>query len=272
VEINDDFCSAGVFLALNVGCTRNLWDAPCSSKRTTCPQLHSLTFRELSARLILRHAKPRGSPLRHQVDIAALRNLGERDDRKLHIPAALRWEGSIALAVAFGIVYFSAARLSLFLLTKPDGVAVFWPAAGIASGLLIAIGPGARWPVAVGTMTATIWANLLGDRNLEIASISALCNAGEALLIAWLIERNFGPNFVLNSVRRVFGMTVATVVGCAVSGIGGTAAFVYFHSSATPILTIWQHWLASDALGVVSIAPVVTGLASAIRNPPQMRG
>src|SRR6516225_1670335 len=182
-----------------------------------------------------------------------------------------RWVGPIGLTVAVGVAYFLAARLSLFLLTKPDGVAVFWPAAGVASGVLIAFGPGARWPLAVGTMVATIWANLLGDRNLGIAVVSALCNAGEALLIAWLIERFFGPNFALDSLGRVFGMTAAIAVGTAVSGIGGTAGFAYFHSSSTPVLTIWQHWLASDALGVVAIAPVLIGLASAIRDPPRMR-
>jgi len=66
----------------------------------------------------------------------------------------------IGLTVAVGIGYFLAARLSLFLLAKPDGVAVFWPAAGISSGILIAFGREVRWPVAIGTMAATIVANL----------------------------------------------------------------------------------------------------------------
>ena len=114
------------------------------------------------------------------------------------------WVRATGLAVAVGIGYFLAARLSLLLLTKPDGVAVFWPAAGVSAGTLIALGPGARWPVAVGTIVATIWANLLGDRNLGIAVASALCNAGEALLIAWLIESSFGPNFVLDSLVARF--------------------------------------------------------------------
>ena len=77
-----------------------------------------------------------------------------------------QWVGLIGLAVAVGIAYFLAARLSLALLTKPEGVAVFWPAAGVAAGVLIALGPRARWPVVVGTMAATIVANLFGDRNL----------------------------------------------------------------------------------------------------------
>ena len=66
-----------------------------------------------------------------------------------------RWAGSIGLAVAIGIVYFVAARLSLALLTKPEGVAVFWPAAGVSAGALIALGSRALWPVVFGTVAAT---------------------------------------------------------------------------------------------------------------------
>src|SRR5262249_54950494 len=86
--------------------------------------------------------------------------------------------GSIGLAVAVALAYSLAARLSLYLLTNPDGVAVFWPAAGISSGVLIALGRTARWPVAAGTMAATIIANLLGDRTVPGAIAMALCNAG----------------------------------------------------------------------------------------------
>src|SRR5215471_13300745 len=109
-----------------------------------------------------------------------------------------QWVHSIGLAAAVGIVYFLAARLSLLLLTKPDGVAVFWPASGVASGVLIALGPRARLPVAAGAMAATVVANLMGDRTLFSAVVFGLCNAGEALLTASLIERYFGLGFNLS--------------------------------------------------------------------------
>ena len=80
--------------------------------------------------------------------------------------ASRSWIGSVGLTLVVGIAYFLAARLSLALVTEPDGVAVFWPAAGIASGTIIALGSGARLPVTVGVMAATVTANLLGDRNL----------------------------------------------------------------------------------------------------------
>src|SRR3981081_4287617 len=74
-----------------------------------------------------------------------------------------QWARSIGLAAAVGIVYFLAARLSLLLLTT-DGVAVFWPASGVASGVLIALGPRARLPVAAGAMAANIGAHLMVER------------------------------------------------------------------------------------------------------------
>src|SRR5262249_61248771 len=56
-----------------------------------------------------------------------------------------RWVKSIGLAAAIGLAYFVAAKFSVRLIIEPAGVAVFWPAAGISSGLLVALGPRAGW-------------------------------------------------------------------------------------------------------------------------------
>ncbi len=162
-----------------------------------------------------------------------MRNLQKQVEHQLSAFAAPtnRWVSSISLAAAVGVAYFLAARLSLALLTKPDGVAVFWPAAGVAAGILIALGPGARLPVAIGAMAATIVANLLGDRTIWSAIVFAFCNAGEAVLTAALIEFYFGSSFSLGRLRHVLGLLMAAIFGTAVSGIGGTAGYVLFHSS-----------------------------------------
>src|SRR5262245_10806577 len=125
-----------------------------------------------------------------------LQNLPEQSRRR-DAPTAQRWMSWSWLAVVVGGLYILAAKLSLSLLT-PDGVAVFWPAAGISAGALIAFGPSARWAVVAGTMVATVVANLLGDRNLWSSLVFALCNAGEALLAAGLIQHYFGSPFSLD--------------------------------------------------------------------------
>ena len=187
------------------------------------------------------------------------------------VEACPPWVISIALTVALSIAYFSAARLSLALILQPDGVAVFWPAAGVAAGAIISIGSAARVPVIVGTIAATIAANLLGDRNILSSIVFALCNAGEAVLVAGLIERFFGSSFSLDRLPRVLGLFAAAIIGPAVSGIGGTLGYVLFHSSTAPAPIIWQHWFASDAIGILTVAPLLIGLRSAVREPPQRR-
>ena len=189
-----------------------------------------------------------------------------------------RWLALIALTVAVGVAYFLAARLSLFLLSQPDGVAVFWPAAGVSSGLLIALGRDARWPVAVGTIAATIVANLTSDRTIWSSMTFALCNAGEALLAAWLIERFAGRDFSLDRVRHVVWLLSAAILATAVSGVGGAVGYKLFHSPDVPFLITWKNWFASDAIGIITVAPLIIGLAfspahvaAPARNPRRHR-
>ena len=108
------------------------------------------------------------------------------------------------LAIAVAIAYFLAAQLSFFFRTKPDDIAAFWPAAGVAAGILVGLGPRARLPVAVGTVVASVLSNLSGNWSLSTSLVFALCNAGQVLLIAGLIV----------SVRATTWLTVAGR-GCA---------------------------------------------------------
>jgi signal transduction histidine kinase len=198
--------------------------------------------------------------------------------RYLQTPAGHRWRtfagstpwlGSIGLAVVVGIAYFLAARFSLLLLTKPEGVAVFWPAAGVAAGALIALGPTAWLPVSAGAMVATIVAHLLAGDGIDAGIILfALCNAGEALLVAGLVARYFGSPFNVGALRNVLGLLGAAIVATAVSGVGGAVGYVWLRGSAARVLTTWEHWFASDLLGIVTVAPLLIGLAAAVRNPP----
>jgi integral membrane sensor domain MASE1 len=178
-----------------------------------------------------------------------------------------RWLASVRLAIAIFTAYFLAARLGLFLQTQPDGVAVFWPAAGVSSGILIALGRHVRWPVAIGVLAATFAANLTSDRTVWSSSAFALCNAGEALLVAWLIERYVSRDFTLTRLRHVAGFLAAAMIGTAVSGVAGAVAYKLLHSPDVPVLITWRHWFASDAIGIITVAPMMLGLVALGRVP-----
>lgn len=147
---------------------------------------------------------------------------------------------------------------------------MFWPASGISAGILIGMGRRAQWPVVIGVVAATILANLMGDRTLLAAIFNGFCNAGEAVLTAWLIERWFGRPFALDSMSRVLGFLAAAGLAAATAAVGGAASMRLFHVTA-PVFDIWRSWFLSDALGIITIAPLAIGIAQLVRQPPPWR-
>src|SRR5262249_12909224 len=152
------------------------------------------------------------------------------------------WVGSIGLAAAVGLGYFLAADFSVGLLVQPEGVAVFWPAAGISSGILIALGPRARWPVLAGVLVATIVTHLIIKDPLWAGIALGLCNAAEALITAGLIQHYFGAGFNLVRLRLVFGLLAAAVAATIVSGGGRGSS--HLPADAGAIGTDAQHFAA----------------------------
>src|SRR5215470_8394037 len=106
-------------------------------------------------------------------------------DRSLLI-ASRSWVEFVKLAVGLGVAYFLAARLSFVLRIEP-GVVVFWPAAGIAVGALIALGPRARLPVPTAAFFANVAHNLVVGTNPWLTIVFASISGGCPLLMAWLI-------------------------------------------------------------------------------------
>lgn len=136
---------------------------------------------------------------------------------------------------------------------------MFWPASGVAAGALVALGRRARASVVIGVIGATIAANLLGDRSLLTALSFGLCNAGEALLTAWLVDRWFGRPFRFDDLYRVWGFLAAAALGAAAAAVGGAVAMGALHATA-PLLSIWRVWAVADGLGIITTAPLLIGL------------
>jgi signal transduction histidine kinase len=174
---------------------------------------------------------------------------------------------SIGLALAIGVAYFLTARLSVGLVLESSGVAVFWPAAGISSGLLITLGPHARWPVLAGVMAATIATHLIINDPLWAGIALGLSNGAEALITAGLIRHYFGADFNLVRLRHIVGLLVSAVAATTVSGIGGAATYRLMRGPSAPMLHSWQHWFASDFVGIIAVAPLLVGLAAVVRRP-----
>ena len=177
-----------------------------------------------------------------------------------------QWIGGIGLAAIVGVAYFLAAALSVRLLLEPEGVAVFWPAAGLSSGLLIVLRR-ARWSVLAGVIVATIATHIIIRDPLWAGISLGLCNGAEALITGGLIQYYFGPGFSLGRVRNIISLFAAAVAGTSASGVGGAVTYRLMRGPSAPMLETWQHWFASDAIGIIAAAPLVIGVARLVRRP-----
>jgi two-component sensor histidine kinase len=125
--------------------------------------------------------------------------------------------------------------------------------------------------VAIGVFAANIATNLMGGRNVLSSSIFSLSNAGEALLVAWIVAHSIGSHFDLGRLRHVLVFAVAAIVGTVVSGIGGTLGYKLGYSPDESAWTVWRQWVASDAIGIIAVAPLIIGVVAALRTPPSRR-
>src|SRR5215467_9978484 len=164
---------------------------------------------------------------------------GQREQPAAH-DVTRQWASHIGFAAAIGFGYFLAADFSVRLLVEPEGVAVFWPAAGISSGILIAFGLPAGWPALAGVVAATLATHLIISDPLWAGVALGLCNGAEALVIAGLIHHYFGADFGLVRIRHVISLVAAAVAGTAVSGIGGAIVYRLLQGPSASMFNTWQ--------------------------------
>jgi PAS domain S-box-containing protein len=176
-----------------------------------------------------------------------------------------RWQfGGVTLAVATGIAYFLAARLGQVLHVEP-GLAIFWPASGISVGVLIALGPRVRVPVAAAVLVGSTVCGLTIGRSAWLSIAFGFLNALQTLLTAWLLEQWFGRTFKLEDVRSVLGFFAATAVGSAIAAAGAVVTISFVNSIVSP-LYVWGLWFAASTVGVATVAPLLIGLNDAMRE------
>jgi len=180
--------------------------------------------------------------------------------------AANTWVMTLGTAFAVAFAYFGAAQLGLALLAQPSDVAVFWPASGIATGILIAAGRRTGVAVVVGVLVGTVVANIMSDRSVLTSVLNGFCNVGEAVLMAFLLDRWFGRPFIFGDLRRVVGFFAAAALATATSALGGALIMITFHVPA-PFWDAWRTWFLSDAVGIVVVAPFLIEVSQLRREP-----
>lgn len=149
-------------------------------------------------------------------------------------------------AVVFvAVIYYSAAKLGLLLVSLPGNVTPVWPPAGIALAAILRLGYGV-WPgIWLGEFLAV--STSIDGSPAVVFAVASGCAVGDALtpvLGAFLIRRFIGYSNLLNRVSSVFkfvligGMLIwliAASFGTTSMCLGGIAPWSAYKA-------IWWTW------------------------------
>jgi PAS domain S-box-containing protein len=168
-----------------------------------------------------------------------------------------------AYILLLALVYFAAAKLSLFAAIPPGYATAIWPPSGIALAALLLGGP-ALWP---GVWIGSFLANAAVDGALVTPAVIATGSALQAFVVATVMARRIGVPRQFVGVRQVI-----TFVGLATCGavIAPTVALValaaLFPLEVQDLAMNWWTWWQGDACGMLIFAPLVlTWTAPGIR-------
>lgn len=173
------------------------------------------------------------------------------------MPHANDFAKSLLVTVVFGLLYQATAGYSLKLLALPAGVALFWPAAGLSSGLLIAFGRQMVIPVVIGTLAAVYAGSWVAGRPPVISIGYSIANVVETLTIAYIVaSRHPGP-FRLDTFREVITFFAAAACGTALSALIAATTITFNSWSIDGFAKEAWTWARSDFAGVIAVAPII---------------
>lgn len=165
--------------------------------------------------------------------------------------------GWVAAPAALIGIYVASTQAVSF---APDGgdVATWWPAAGIAVGL-VALSPRRWWPLlALGIAVSSGAANITGGRPVDLAVAFGLSNAAEALVAATVLKRGSDVRPRLETLEDFLVLLRAALLGAVTVASGEALAILVLHAGS--VLEIWRVVFASHAASTLVIVPVALTL------------
>jgi PAS domain S-box-containing protein len=171
------------------------------------------------------------------------------------------WPAAVVLLVLSYVAGVNAVAFA----PQAGTVAAWWPAAGLAVGLLV-VQPRRRWPaLAVAIVVVTGLASITGGREVGITTLFALGNAAEALVAASVLRRGETRDRapVLDSTEVLLRLLVAAVLGGAT--VTAVAALSVAVTGAADVGTVARTFFTSHTAATLIIVPAL------LTPPPRPR-
>jgi len=151
------------------------------------------------------------------------------------------------------LVYFAAAKISLFAAIPPGYATAIWPPSGIALAALLLGGP-ALWP---GVWLGSFAANFTVEGAVLAPAVMATGSALQAYAIATLTQRHFGVPRSFNHVRQVVGFVGFALGGAIIAPTVALLPLSVVYPLGADLAINWWTWWQGDACGMLIFAPLI---------------
>jgi len=158
------------------------------------------------------------------------------------------------------------AAALLGLRQQVDGIGVFWPAAGVITGLALVMRGRAATAAAIGVLVALALGNATQERTFVTAVVFMGGNLVQGVLVALVVRASDRAAVRLDTVAGVAVFIAACLVVTA--GVGSVMAFglrATGHASGD-WLTVWLTWWRSHGVGILTVAPAVVVVFDYLRS------
>ncbi|HVJ17173.1 MAG TPA: MASE1 domain-containing protein, partial [Polyangiaceae bacterium] len=160
-------------------------------------------------------------------------------------------------SLVLGLAYYAVSTINLNLTVTPVGLAAFWVASGLSFAFFVQH-PLRSWPgLGLGVFLACVAGNSRAGYAPELVVAMALANTLEPAIGAGLFVLLNKRRSGYRSVAIVPLMAAGTLASACGALIGGGAWWLLTGAS---FLSTALHWLFSDLVGILSIAPFLLAL------------
>jgi diguanylate cyclase (GGDEF)-like protein/PAS domain S-box-containing protein len=158
-------------------------------------------------------------------------------------------------AVIIGISYYFLAKLGIYLSSPPEYIATFWPSNAIVLATLLLTERRYWWLFILAILPAISFPSLAANYSITRVVIFCIANCTEILMAALILKTVFMRiNFDLLRDMMAF-IIIAALITPFISAL--TAATSTFFEPDKQFWTVWRIWFLADALGLLTLTPVI---------------
>jgi diguanylate cyclase (GGDEF)-like protein len=155
-------------------------------------------------------------------------------------------------AVGFVAAYAACVVYAVHVVAAPGAVPLYWPASGVALGMVILWG--LRWLPLV-PLAMLLSHSLLSSEPDDFLPYSLIAVSAGVLVGAWLVRRDRSSR--PGTVRYGFRVLIAGVAMVLVSNLVGGLAMLHSDMPLPDVAGMQLRWTLANLLGIASVTPVV---------------